>query len=245
SSSTARALVMHSAIVSASFRQGMTTETRYSGTTGALSVRRSRPGRICVVPVCIVYDCLYPYTIGGAERWYRNLAERLASGGHEVTFLTRRQWPRHDRPDVPGVRVVVVSPRMDLYDRTGRRRILPPLLFGLGVLRHLLRHGTSYDVVHTASFPYFSLLGASAARRRGDYRIVVDWHEVWTREYWRDYLGWVAGAIGWRVQQACLRVPQRAFCFSRLHERRLRELHVNGEVTLLEGQYTGEAVDAP
>ena len=28
--------------------------------------------------VCIVYDCLFPYTVGGAERWYRNLAERLA-----------------------------------------------------------------------------------------------------------------------------------------------------------------------
>ena len=35
--------------------------------------------------VCLVYDCLYPFTIGGAERWYRNLAERLAASGHEVT----------------------------------------------------------------------------------------------------------------------------------------------------------------
>jgi glycosyltransferase involved in cell wall biosynthesis len=197
------------------------------------------------VRVCIVYDCLYPYTIGGAERWYRNLAERLGSSGHEVTFLTRRQWPRHERPDVPGVRVVVVSPRMGLYDRKGRRRILPPLLFGLGVLRHLLRHGKSYDVVHTASFPYFSVLGAAVARRRASYRIVVDWHEVWTRGYWRDYVGPSAGAAGWRVQQACLRVRQRAFCFSRLHERRLRELRVNGRVTLLEGQHTGDAAGAP
>ncbi|HXW59667.1 MAG TPA: hypothetical protein VEJ23_09355 [Solirubrobacteraceae bacterium] len=26
----------------------------------------------------VVYDCLFPYTVGGAERWYRNLAERLS-----------------------------------------------------------------------------------------------------------------------------------------------------------------------
>ncbi len=44
--------------------------------------------------VCVVYDCLFPYTIGGAERWYRNLAEHLAAQGHEVTYLTLRQWPR-------------------------------------------------------------------------------------------------------------------------------------------------------
>jgi glycosyltransferase involved in cell wall biosynthesis len=190
------------------------------------------------VRVCIVYDCLYPFTIGGAERWYRNLAERLASGGHEVTFLTRRQWRKGDDPAIPGVRVVAVSPRMELYAH-GRRRILPPLLFGLGVLVHLSRHGERYDVVHTASFPYFSLLAAGAARRRGRFRLLVDWHEVWTRDYWREYLGALGGRIGWRIQRACLRVPQRAFCFSGLHERRLHELGVRGELTRLEGQYVG------
>jgi glycosyltransferase involved in cell wall biosynthesis len=191
--------------------------------------------------VCIVYDCLYPFTIGGAERWYRNLAERLASSGHEVTFLTRRQWGRNEEPALPGVRVVVVSPRTALYTRSGRRRILPPLVFGLGVLAHLVRHGSRYDVVHTASFPYFPLLAAGAARRRARFRLVVDWHEVWTRAYWREYLGPLAGRIGWRIQRACLRVPQRAFCFSRLHERRLRDHALAGELTLLEGQYAGPA----
>ncbi len=42
--------------------------------------------------ICLIYDCLFPYTVGGAERWYRDLAERLAAAGHEVTYLTLRQW---------------------------------------------------------------------------------------------------------------------------------------------------------
>jgi hypothetical protein len=33
------------------------------------------------VRICLVYDCLYPHTVGGAERWYRDLAERLARDG--------------------------------------------------------------------------------------------------------------------------------------------------------------------
>jgi glycosyltransferase involved in cell wall biosynthesis len=197
------------------------------------------------VRVCIVYDCLYPFTIGGAERWYRNLAERLASSGHEVTFLTRRQWGRGEDPAIPGVRVIAVSPRMELY-ASGRRRILPPVLFGLGVIRHLLRRGRHYDIVHTASFPYFSLLAAGAARRRGGFRLLVDWHEVWTHEYWREYLGRLGGRFGWQLQRACLRVPQRAFCFSRLHETRLRQLGLRGKLTRLEGQYAGpRAPDKP
>src|ERR1700689_2602733 len=66
--------------------------------------------------ICIVYDCLFPHTVGGAERWYRNLAERLAEQGHEVTYLTLRQWDRGERADIDErVRVVSAGPRMALY----------------------------------------------------------------------------------------------------------------------------------
>jgi glycosyltransferase involved in cell wall biosynthesis len=190
--------------------------------------------------VCLVYDCLFPHTVGGAERWYRNLAERLSAEGHAVTYLTLRQWPRGADPGVPGVRVLAVGPRLGLYTGAGRRRIGPPLVFGLGVLAHLARRGRDYDVVHTASFPYFSLLAAGALRRRRGYRLVVDWHEVWTRDYWREYLGRTGGWAGWRVQRACARIPQRAFCFSRLHAERLAREGAGGEVTVLEGEYAGD-----
>ncbi len=188
--------------------------------------------------VCLIYDCLFPYTVGGAERWYRALAERLATQGHEVTYLTMRQWERDEQPDLPGVTVCVVGPRMALYDGPGHRRILPPLIFGLGVLIHLLRHGRRYDVVHTCAFPYFSLLAAAACRRAGGYRLIVDWFEVWSREYWREYLGRL-GRIGELVQRLCIRVRQRAQCFSRLYADRLRAEGFKGEITMLAGAYDG------
>jgi len=66
----------------------------------------------------------------------------------------------------------------------------------------------------------------------------VDWHEVWSREYWREYLG-RAGAIGFGVQRLCARVPQRAFCFSRLHGERLEAAGLRGKPTVLPGEYAG------
>jgi glycosyltransferase involved in cell wall biosynthesis len=192
--------------------------------------------------ICLVYDCLFPYTVGGAERVYRSLALRLRDSGHEVTYLTMRQW-EGDLDDLEGIDVRVVAPKMELYD-DGRRRILPPLVFGAGVLWHLLRRGRRYDVVQTLSFPYFSLLAAALVRPLRRYRVVVDWFEVWSREYWREYLGRIAGWLGWTVQKLCARVPQRAFCFSRLHAERLRELGLRGDVTVLEGAYEG-SLEAP
>jgi glycosyltransferase involved in cell wall biosynthesis len=194
--------------------------------------------------ICVVYDCLFPHTVGGAERWYRNLAERLAGDGHDVAYLTLRQWDRGDPPAIDGVRVVAVGPRMALY--TGeRRRILPPLVFGLGVLWHLLRHGRRYDVVHTCAFPYFSLLAAALLRSLKRYGLVVDWFEVWSRSYWHDYLGGLQGRIGALVQRACVAVPQRAFCFSELHAARLRAEGLRGQITVLRGLYAGSLEPAP
>ena len=187
--------------------------------------------------ICLVYDCLFPHTVGGAERWYRNLAERLAEAGHEVTYLTLRQWERGEEPDIPGVKVIAVGPRMPLYAH-GRRRIAPPLVFGAGVLWHLLRHGHRYEIVHSSSFPYFSLLAAALVRRRAGYALIVDWLEVWSAEYWREYLG-RAGWIGIAVQRRCARVPQTAFCLSELHAARLRDEGLRGEVTVLKGLFSG------
>lgn len=192
--------------------------------------------------IAVVYDCLFPWTIGGAERWYRNLAERLAAAGHEVTYLTLRQWEASDPPDLPGVRVVAVGPHMELY-AGGKRRIWPPLRFGIGLFWHLARHGRDYDRLHLASFPFFSLLAGGLLRPFSGYRIAVDWHEVWTDDYWRAYLGRL-GWLGIAVQRLCARVPQKAYAFSRLHAARAEAIGCPAPVTILPGEYAGSAYPA-
>jgi glycosyltransferase involved in cell wall biosynthesis len=194
--------------------------------------------------VCLVYDHLFPHTVGGAERWMRDLALHLASSGHDVTYLTMRHWPQGSDPDLPGVRVLGLTDPGRVYTE-GRRALRPPLRFGLAVGRHLLAHGSSYDVVHLASFPYFPLLAAGALRRFRRYNLVVDWHEVWTRTYWRRYAGAGAGTLGWLVQKACVRLDQTANCMSTLHARRLLAEGYRGVPTLLSGLYAGTVEPTP
>jgi glycosyltransferase involved in cell wall biosynthesis len=108
-------------------------------------------------------------------------------------------------------------------------------VFGAGVLWHLLRHGRRYDVVHTASFPFFSLLAAALVRPLHRYRLVVDWFELWSRAYWREYLGAAGGRVGWAVQALCLHVPQHAFTLAQATAARLRAEGVRGDVEVLTG----------
>lgn len=192
--------------------------------------------------ICLVYDHLYPVTVGGGERWMHDLAAALARAGHEVTYLTMRHWDG-DPPQFPGVVVVGLVPAGYVYDEN-RRSIGPPLRFGVAVARYLLRHGGRFDVVHTAAFPYFPLLGACVVRRRHRYRLAADWYEVWTRPYWQRYAGVAVGTVGWAVQRLCIRVRHDAFCISRHTERRLLEEGFRGRHAVLPGLYAGPVAPA-
>jgi glycosyltransferase involved in cell wall biosynthesis len=165
------------------------------------------------VKVAIAYDCLYPFTIGGAEKYYRGLAERLARR-HSVSFLTRRQWTDAASPRIAAnVEVIPVCGPSALYGENGRRRIEP-------------------------TFPFFSVLAARAARALGGPPYVVDWLEVWSRDGWDAYLGGWRAAVGLAIQQLCVRLSSTALVHSELHAGRLARARGRSP-RLLRGLYEG------
>ena len=189
--------------------------------------------------IALVYDCLYPQTVGGAERWLRELALTLAED-HEVTYLTRRQWERGEDPGLEGVECVAVSPPGELHLSDGKRRVVPTILFGAGVFLHLVRNRRRYDVVHCLSYPYVSLLGArlALAGRASRTRLYCEWLECLTDGYWRGYGRW-SGNLGKALQRTCVRMTPRAIAFSDHTRRRLRECGFSGSVEVVGGLAMG------
>ena len=185
--------------------------------------------------IAVVYDCLFPYTVGGGERWYRRLAEGLLAAQAEITYLTRCQWD--EPPDIPGVRVIAVSGRSELYDDQGRRRLLPTLRFGAGLWWWLLRHRREFDTIEVASFPFWSVLAVRAAGAGTNVRVVVDWFEIWSASYWRSYAGTLIGAIGYGIQRCCLMLSPTVIVLSESNARRLRGLGRSRAPVVLAGLF--------
>jgi len=132
--------------------------------------------------VLLLYDCVYPESIGGVEHRNHQLALALARRGHQVRIAG---WARESRRAAAGVEIVKLPGSGPERSGGERRRLSHTLRWAAAM--------TSIDlewpeVVESANIPYAHLeplaLRCALARRP----LVITWHELWGR-YWRDYAG--------------------------------------------------------
>ena len=167
--------------------------------------------------IALVYDAVYPYVKGGAERRYFEIGRRLAAR-HDVHILSFGWWknqPREER--APGVTYTSVGRPLPLYRNDGKRSAAEALRFGLAVAKPIV--DGRFDVIDCASFPYFSVLTGSLAARLTRTPMLVTWLEIWGR-YWLDYWGW-KGLAGRAVEVAAVAATQRAIAISEFTRTRL------------------------
>jgi L-malate glycosyltransferase len=140
------------------------------------------PGRL---RLAFVYDALYPYVAGGAERRYHEIATRLAER-HDVSFFSWGYWgsePTFVRSD--GITFHRVGPARPLYGTDGKRTIREAAEFATRLLPILSRE--RFDVVDASATPYLPLYAAWLATRVSRTPLVATWHEFWG-EHWSEYL---------------------------------------------------------
>jgi glycosyltransferase involved in cell wall biosynthesis len=167
--------------------------------------------------IALVCDVMYPYSVGGRELRYHHLLPRLAERA-EVHVYTMQWWKGPPVYEHDGVTYHAISRLLPLYVN-GRRSIRQALHFGLASLRLLWRHFDVLDADHIPYFQVFVLRLVSAIRRK---RFVATWHEVWSRPYWREYLG-RAGWAAWAIEWLAMRLPDRIIAASPETAGRLQE----------------------
>lgn len=132
----------------------------------------------------LVYDALYPYVTGGAEKRYRELAVRLAQR-HQIHYLTWRFWDGPNEVVEDGVTLHGVGPAPSLYGADGKRTVREAAAFSARLLPLLLRQ--RLDVIDCSATPYVPLYAAWLASRLSHTPLVATWHEFWG-DHWLEYL---------------------------------------------------------
>jgi glycosyltransferase involved in cell wall biosynthesis len=176
--------------------------------------RGSRSGRDRTV--AIVIDAIFPYHLGGREVRYHELSKRLASDA-SIHVYTMNWWHGARTIVDDGVTYHAISGFHPLYV-SGRRSIKQATFFALGCLRLLHQR---FDVLNADHIPYFQILILRIIASLKRKPFVVTWHEVWGREAWREYLGWI-GSWAWIIEWLAMRLPDRIIAASPQTEQRLR-----------------------
>lgn len=134
--------------------------------------------------IAFVYDALFPYVKGGAERRYHELARRL-SRRHDVHMVSWTWWDGAPDESLRGMTLHGIGTPPPLYGTDGKRTVREAVAFSARVLPTLLRG--RWDVIDCAATPYLPLASTWLASRMTGTRLAVTWHEYWG-EHWREYL---------------------------------------------------------
>ena len=145
--------------------------------------------------IALVYDALYPFTTGGAEKRYHELGRRLAAR-HEVHFVSWQHWQGPPRMENDGLSYHGVGRPVAFYGEDGKRRIREAISFAGHLLRAFPRE--RFDVIDCSTIPYFPAHACHLLSRSRRIPLVLTWHELWG-DYWLAYLGW-RGHLGRGVE---------------------------------------------
>jgi glycosyltransferase involved in cell wall biosynthesis len=171
--------------------------------------------------IAYIYDAVYPWVKGGAEKRIYELSQRMARRGHTVHCYGMKWWPGEREIQRDGVHLHGICEPMPLY--SGGRRSMKEAAYFAG---KVLSIRTDCEIVDCQNFPYLSCFSARLLASLKSQDLFITWHEVWG-EYWREYLG-KSGILGEYIELAAARLTESNIAVSERTRRDLESLGVKG-----------------
>jgi glycosyltransferase involved in cell wall biosynthesis len=170
--------------------------------------------------VAFVSDAVYPYNKGGKEKRLYEITKRLVKEGRQVDIYTMKWWKGASKHivDENGVHLHAITKYHPLY-KGERRSISQALIFSAACSKLLFR---KFDVVDVDSMPFFPLFTSRIVCLLKGKKMYATWHEVWGKDYWRNYMGGLSGSFGFFVEWMAMKLPTAVISNSDHTTRRLR-----------------------
>jgi glycosyltransferase involved in cell wall biosynthesis len=134
--------------------------------------------------ILFVTDYFIPH-IGGVEKLFASLTEKLVDNGDNITFIT---WKYNkdllSNENIKGIRVIRISSPSRL-------------LFSIIALPRIIKEARKADLIHTST--YSSAFGAWIAGKFTKKKVVITVHEVWGNLWMKlPFLSWFEkGSFRW------------------------------------------------
>jgi len=159
--------------------------------------------------VGFISDAVFPWHVGGLEATERTEAEVVAKR-HEVHFLSMR-WPgmKSEFTDHGISYHAFIDTDKETFYSHGRRSIRVSLLFVISCFRIF---GYRFDVIVANMFPFLHLPVLKLYCKLTGCRLVIDVAEVWTRDFWVNYIGGFVGGLAYEFSEYFFRSADFYIC---------------------------------
>lgn len=143
-------------------------------------------GEMYHMKIAFVYDCIYPFVKGGAEKRIFEIGRRLSIKGHQIHLFGIKWWGNEEILLKDGMVIHGVCKPRSLYTKQGRRSISEAIIFTLSIFNPLQKE--DFDIIDVSNFPYFPTFISKFVCNIRTSTHVITWHEVWN-DYWYEYMG--------------------------------------------------------
>lgn len=162
--------------------------------------------------IAYVYDVIYPYVKGGAEKRFWELARRLAAKNHEVHLYGMRSWKGNPDFISEGVHIHGIGRPRKLYLKSGIRNASQVIHLALALFPGLNKE--SFDIIDCNAFPYLTFFPVKRYTSLHHTPLVMTWQEVWDK-YWFSYLGYIKGSFGRSIEKRVIRSSEYIIAHSK------------------------------
>lgn len=160
--------------------------------------------------IALIYDRIYPFLKGGAEKRFYEIGRRLVQRGHEVHIYGMKLWEGNNVIYRQGIFYHGICKQKNCYLDNGKRSIWESIYFGINCIK-LIKE--DFDIIDCSNFPYFSLFSCKLACMLKRKPLYCSWHEVWGLKYWVSYIGKI-GVIGYLVEKLAVLMPDKIISVS-------------------------------
>ncbi len=177
--------------------------------------------------ILIVYDCIYPESLGGVEFRNNQLSKFLTKLGHHITLAG---WTKTNQSPLENVEIFPLPWQDSLYNQEGKRTALTSLKYALATMTIPVQN---FDVVLTDNIPYihlFPLYILCLIKRKP---LFITWHEYWGK-YWQKYIKGVSWIVYFVIEFLAVQLGKKIITVSQFTAKRLQKNRLfSSQITII------------